>query len=711
MEKPPLPEEPEITILEYLKSQFSQGKKLASPDQEIEHTAPALQNLPEGVVGETFVENAIAKPFPWLTIFGLCAALLGQVLIEPSENRWGFMSVLLYGVSIILLVSAGRREEWSLPIRTHTQEGWHLFSGKTWLILPGIGLALLSFFLFSSGSFGLLSTFMWMAGIGLVIYSLWVTRLGGGHERKSFLSRIQTAWQEDRIWIISVILVLLIILAFRFVQISKLPPELISAQIEHIYTVEEILQGNTPLIFTRNLVIEPLQYYWSAALLSLFGNEVTFTGLKVAYGLAGLVGIYYLYQMGRLLFNRWVGLIAALLFGVAFWPNLQIRSVLGAGMILPLLIPACFYLLRGLLQQRSNDLVIASLLAGGGLLTHKVFLIFPLVGLVVLLIWLFSNYSKEKRQVFWGLLAMSLLVTAVTITPLLRAITLNPSVYLSPILSRVSDQEVALGGNPILLFLGNWASALGMVNWSNRNSWVDGIPLRPAVDWVTAAFFVLGLVMAILQYRKKKDWTLLALLVLYPLFLIPSAMSLAFPNENPSLSRALGSAMPVFLLAAVSIFVILSSVISRWAEWKPIFKVGVILLVALPVLVQNYQLTFVSYPRTYRQNAWNASEMADAVNQFETGFGRTDSMWVVGYPYWVDARAVAIEAGYPYLNMALPPDQIDATIDQPNPKIFLLNIQDGDTLARLQADYPTGVSSTYQSSYPEKNFIIFAVSR
>ncbi|MFZ3151283.1 MAG: glycosyltransferase family 39 protein [Anaerolineaceae bacterium] len=711
MEKPPSPEEQEITILEYLKSLFSSDKNQLSLGEGGLRDGESLEIGPVEEPSEAIGKTSVSLPFPWLMVAAVIFALIAQVLLEPSQNRWALPGILLYFVAIILLMASGKRQEWHLPTASHTTSGWNLFTGKTWLLLPGIALEVLGFFLFSSGSFGFFSTLSWIAGIVLVIWGLWVPGGNTKADKPSIKALILDRSGQGKTWGIVVLLAIMIVLFFRFYHLASLPPELVSAQIDHFYSVDGILQGSRVLSFPQNLVSEPLQYYWSAALLSLFGTEVTFVGIKIAYALAGLASLFYLYRLGSLMFNREIGLIAAVLFGVAFWPNLQTRVELGAGMVLPILVPACFYLLRGLLEERPNDILLSSLLAGLGLMTHKVFLVFPLVALVIMLIWLIGSKPRQKRSTFFSLIGMGVIVTSVTVTPWFRVITQNPLAYFSSILSRISGQEAALSSSPILLFLSNMLSALGITNWSNNNSWVDGIALRPAVDWVTGAFFMIGLVMAIAQYRRTKNWVLLAVLVLYPLFLVPTAMSLAFPQENPSLSRALGAASPVFLIAAIGIYATINAIISRIKLSKPVLKYGLACLVAVPILVTNYQLTFVTYPETYRQNAWNASEMADMINEFENNYGSSSNLWVVGYPYWVDARAVAIQAGHPELDMALQPVQIESTVNLPNPKLFLLNPQDTQTLANLQTLYPTGMFSTFQSENPEKNFNTFIVSQ
>ena len=688
------PEPQEQTILEYLKQQlsFKRGAEAQEPLVTADNEA---------------VETR--KPFPRMTTGALVLALLAQLLLEPSPNRTGTISIILYILALGLLLAGRKRKEWELELVRSDAQGWHFFAGTTWLILPGIGFAALSFFMLSAGTVTLPAAFVWAAGVALVILGLWEREKKDEVESKppkpSFLNR----FQQDRTWFLSAGLIILIVLYFAFSRLDLVPPELISGQVDHFYTVQEILQGNTALTFNRNLVSEPLQYYWAAFIAVLGGGKLSFTLLKTAYALAHLVATYFVYRLGKELVDRWAGLIAAGLFGVAFWPILQSRAVLGAGLTLPILVPAVYYLMRGLRRERNNDILLAALLGGLGLLTNKVFLVFPLVVLVVLIIWLLHSKQKSNLSVFFSLIALFLLVGAVTAVPILRAFTLNPQEYLRPILSRVSSLETPLPGSPVGLFFKNLLGALGMVNWSNRSSWVDGIPLRPAVDWLTAALFILGIIIVLVEYHKRKDWSLLALVVLYPVLLLPSVLSLAFPAENPSLSRALGAALPVFMLAALGLYTLGKAILAALRTNRRLSSVLLVGILSILILWQNSQAIFNTYLQTYRQNAWNASEMGKVITQTRQNFGGLGGVWVVGFPYWVDARAVAIEAGQPEADLALQPTQLEETLGFPLPKLFLLNPQDSDTLSQLQALYPLGSLVLYQSAYPEKNFLIFTV--
>ena len=73
-----------------------------------------------------------------------------------------------------------------------------------------------------------------------------------------------------------------------------------------------------------------------------------------------------------------------------------------------------------------------------------------------------------------------------------------------------------------------------MVNWVNGNIWVVSPTLRPAVDTVSAAFFLIGVALLLVRYIRRRHWLDLFLLLAIPLLMLPSILSLAFPAENPA---------------------------------------------------------------------------------------------------------------------------------------------------------------------------------
>lgn len=702
MENRPSSDEKEITILEYLKTLLTQKNQLSQADSETTSSAnPAFELLPNEQI------DSLAKRFPWFTVGAAALGLAAQVF---ANGRMALFSLVFYLVAGGSLYFGFRGHEWVLPLRLKTEGNWRFFTGRTWLIIPGLVFAASAFLLFSSQRFTLLSTVLWTAGIICTMAGLWNKPETRKFARASIMERLQHLLREDRAWLFAFAFVVIVVVWFSFTRLKQVPPELVSGQVDHIYTVRDVLLGNAALTNSRNLVSEPLQYLWSSLLLSLAGNPPAFASLKLGYALANLAALYFVYRLGAEVFDRWVGLVAAFLLGISFWQIIQTRALLGSGLVLPLGCAALSFLFSGLQKQRANDLLLSALFSGLGLLTNKLFLIFPLAALSVSLLWYLFNRETGKNGVFWTHILQAMVVSAVVIVPLLRSIVLDPRAYLAPILSRISGYEVTLKTSPLPIFLSNLWSALGIANWSNRSSWVDGLTLRPALDLVSAAFFVLGICAVIFTMRKSIDWRIPALLVLFPILLLPSALSMAFPMENPSLSRAFGALVPSIILSAAGLRALGSALFRPSPAPQKLGQklIFVGLLISITVGL-NYQAAFVDYPSTYRQNAWNSSEMAKVIKQVEQNTGFLQNAWVVGYPYWVDARAVALEADRADQVLALMPEHLEQTINVLGFKLFLIHPLDTSTIEKLQQLYPTGTFAMFASSIAEKDFLIFQV--
>ncbi|HNW95160.1 MAG TPA: glycosyltransferase family 39 protein [Anaerolineaceae bacterium] len=704
MENRPASDETEITILEYLKSLLARG---AGQGQGSVGAAAAEEDQePSTKSAAAAVRDAVN--FPWFSTGAALLALIAQLF---AVNRMALFSLLFFAAAAACLLLGLRAKEWKLPLNSGSPEPWQFFTGKTWLLFPGLALGAAAFFLFRSQRFTLTATLCWAAAVTAVLLAFWNKAARDKTARAPLNLRIQKLLKEERAWFFMLLLVSAVVAWFSFAHLKAVPPELVSGEVDHIYSVRDVLSGNAVLLHSRNLVSEPLQYLWGALFSFAAGGQTGFVELKAAYALANLAALYFIYRLAADLFDRWVGLTAALLLGISFWQIIQTRALLGSGLVLPLACAALYFLFSGLQKHQANDLALSALFAGLGLLTNKIFLIFPVVALVVGLIWLVTNHREGSTKAFFSAAAQALLLGAVVSVPLLRAISLEPQAYFAPILSRVSDYETALSGSPVRIFLTNLWNALGIVNWSNRSSWVDGLTLRPGMDLLSAAFFGVGVCAAAFTLRKTKDWRVLALLALYPLLLLPSAMSLAFPLENPSLSRALTALVPACILSSIGLRIFLGALFAHSPAGKGSYKLVLSALLLLFAIGLNDRAAFSEYPTTFRQNAWNNTEMANVIRQTELDTGYPQNVWVIGYPYWVDARAVALEAQRPDQVLGITADQLEQTANVLGPKMFLIHPLDSATVEKLQQLYPTGTIAMVQSSLPDKNFLVFLVKQ
>jgi hypothetical protein len=88
-----------------------------------------------------------------------------------------------------------------------------------------------------------------------------------------------------------------------------------------------------------------------------------------------------------------------------------------------------------------------------------------------------------------------------------------------------------------------------------------------------------------------------------------------------------------------------------------------------------------------------------------------DSVWLKGFPYWLDARAVALESfdSFDWQNAVLDPEELTQAGDDARPKLFIVHIWDQPAIARLRELYPNGILAYHTSPTPGKDFLTYFV--
>jgi hypothetical protein len=289
--------------------------------------------------------------------------------------------------------------------------------------------------------------------------------------------------------------------------------------------------------------------------------------------------------------------------------------------------------------------------------------------------------------------------------------------------SRLSTVERPLPAPLWQLIPLNLWNAAKEFNWYNGNIWVHSIPGRPALDVVSGALFLLGVSLVLFRYIRSRNWMDLMLLLAVPFLQMPSILSLAFPEENPSLNRTGGAIVPVFLLVAVGLDSLLNSInsrketdqsggtslINRASSQRPVLTGVILSVLILFSFLQNYNLVFKTYNDQYRNAAWNSSEMGMVMRGFIDKGGSPEQVWIVPFAFWVDTRLPPFEAGVPGRDIAIPMDNIPGTATLPGSKLFMFALNDNATMAELQRIYPQGTLSMFTSSVPAHNFYVFRV--
>ncbi|HNB50999.1 MAG TPA: hypothetical protein PK530_03605, partial [Anaerolineales bacterium] len=299
--------------------------------------------------------------------------------------------------------------------------------------------------------------------------------------------------------------------------------------------------------------------------------------------------------------------------------------------------------------------------------------------------------------------------------PLIRYITESPeqrAAFSYRFMTRISSTENPLPEPASKIFLKNLGRGLAMFGWDDGETWPHSVTHRPALDFVSAALFHLGVVLVLVRYFQKRDWLDLFLLISIPILMMPSILSLAFPNENPALNRPGGAYVPVFLVLALALDGLMRA-FEKGLHGKNGTRVAWALSMILFAFAarQNYDLVFNQYFRSYQLSSWNTTEIGQVIKGYlESGLGAPDGVWIVGYPYWVDTRLASMIAGHPERDFGvIPEEMLTRSEGYTGPKLFILFSQALDSLQTLQTTYPGGVLTMYDSKVETKDFWIYFV--
>ncbi|HCU57167.1 MAG TPA: hypothetical protein DF984_02905 [Anaerolineaceae bacterium] len=652
------------------------------------------------------------KTFPWLTVVALVLALIAQLTLEPSLNRTPWPGVVLYAGALGCLVVALIRKEWHLPAPKPDADGTLSMTVKTQYLLIGTVLAVFAFVLFGTGEFGFLNTSLWVLSLAFIFLAFREKKADRPFSFTTLWGQLKGGGWQIRItrWTLIVLAALAVILFFNYYRLDSVPPEMLSDQAEKLLDINDVLNGARPVYFPRNTGREVIHFYLTAAYMAVFNLDVSFLNLKAVAVFANLVTLLFIYLLGKEVGNKWVGLAAALFAGIAYWPLLFTRLALRIPYYPLFVAPVMYFMIRGLRRQNINDILLTGLFLGLGLHGYTPFRIVPIFVVIGILIYILHRPARGKRvQALFALILIAF-VSLVVFIPLLRYWLANPQLFAYRAFSRLTGMEVGFQEAPVLIFLRNFWKASMMFFWNNGVIWAHSVPNRPALEVVSGALYFLGIAALLIRYIRKRNWMDLFLLVSIPMMMMPSILSLAYPNENPCLNRTAGAVVPVFVVIGLAFETILRSI--RTHTSGKIGKILVTLIVLLLVTwsgANNYDLVFNQYYSLYKASSWNTTELGEMAELFIDTMGTPETTYVVGYPHWVDSRLVAINAGYTGYDFAILPENIPATAEIPGAKLFFVNVNDGENMQLLLETYPDGILTQVDSKVANKDFMTFFV--
>ena len=704
----------EPSVLDYVKSLFRFGGEKVQLPEFVEEEKSSAISQPENQSQLPIANYQTPTPFPWLSILAFVIALLGQFLLEQVATTP--LGIAIYVAAFSALGWSLYRGEWKLAPLAETAEGTDPLTYRRVLLFAGVILGFWAFTAFDDNLFRTGNITIWLLAVIAFVGAFWL----GGRSTGSIVDSIGAFFKRSTWnitisrWTLLLVAATALVFFFRFYQTAGLPPEPFSDHAEKILDVYDVSQGQTHIFFVRNTGREAFQMYWTLLISRVFGTGLSFLSLKLGTAILGFLTLPYIYLLGKEIGGPRVALIAFVMAGIAYWPNVISRVGLRFPLYPLFVAPTLFYLIRGLRTRNRNDFLLSGIFLGIGLHGYSPFRIVPFVVIAAFLLYWLHSQSKGARRELPAWLVMLGLASLFVFIPLLRYWYDEPQIFGFRAMSRLSGSENPITDPVWQIFLSNVWNGLKMFNFDDGEIWVHSVPHRPALDAVSGALFVLGVVLVIIRYIRQRHWLDLFLLVSIPILLMPSILSIAFPRENPALNRAGGAYIPAFILGALALDGLLTSLgrgtIRNVIMWM---IAGVLLYISAS---QNYDLVFNQYVKSFRQASWNTSDMGKVVREFEQTYGESDTVWVVPFPHWVDTRLPAVWAGIPNRDMAMWRENLPGTVEIDGPKLFMVKAnnddQDGndqETLNVLGTLYPDGQLRLFDSDVPGHDFWIFFV--
>ena len=377
----------------------------------------------------------------------------------------------------------------------------------------------------------------------------------------------------------------------RFYKLGEIPPGLSGDTAYKGLAANRILEGERPIFFEEIWGgVEPMYMYLLAGFFQLFGS--TPVAIKALSALIGTITVPIFYLLVRELFqSRGTALLAASWLTVSFWHISYSR--LGWEIILaPLLaILTTLFLWRGLSTNRWEEFVWAGLFLGASLYTYQAMRFLP----IFIISYLAYRTLTDKGfcRAHTVKLTAFLLIAVCVFLPLGGYFVTHSDAFLRRAreVSIFNPEKNPRG--PIQSLTSNAVKTMGMYSFQGDRSSRHNLSGRPALDILTSAWFILGLLTSLVN-RRNPAYSLL----LFWLITMSLPPIISDPWTVPHFSRSIGALPAACLFPAIGVQAACKWVKARWPSRTAhrVFTaaVSVLLLASLAATFRDYFIVWAS---------------------------------------------------------------------------------------------------------------------
>ena len=439
--------------------------------------------------------------------------------------------------------------------------------------------------------------------------------------------------------------VLLAAMALRFIAFGQVPAGLYHDEAHHGLDGLGVLQGRLSLYFPANNGREPLFIYLVTLAVGVLGKSPLSLRLPALF--VGVLTVAATGAMGRALFSRSVGLLAAAVLAVTLWHVHLSRVGFRAG-LLPLFIALTTWQgAQGIKTGRWQHWLAAGILYGLSFYTYTAARFTP-VALVAFGVYAVGARpairhlrlpatNRRKPQAtdhvsrfafpaprLWRQVAVAALAALATAAPLAVYTVRFPEIVLGR-LGQVSISSPEINGGDFWGTLGvHTLRTLGMFFWRGDRIWRHNIPGRPIFDPVQGLAFVIGLVLVV---RRLGRGTAAGFVLIWTAVMsLPTLLA----EDAPHFLRTVGVLPVVALFPALGLDW-LAGRIGAMRLWRRLPLMSLLLLPSLWLTVTDYFQDYAHDPMTGYWFERGATTLAGRINGF-LGEGWDGERMVLGGP-------------------------------------------------------------------------------
>ena len=563
---------------------------------------------------------------------------------------------------------------------------------------------------------------------------------------------------KHRYVILALILIMGVAFWFRFNQLDQIPREMTDDHVEKILDAGLVRDGARIIFFANNGGREPVQMYLIALASYLPGLGIDHFTIKVVAAIESLLTVLAVFWMVYELMIRethrrrvWMALFASALLAGSYWHLAITRQALRIPLTALVASLLLIFLARAMRRNNRADFIIAGLILGYGLYMYQAVRMLPVVIVVGIgiAIYFIANTWRERLRYVVNLTVL-VWISFVIFVPMYHYSQENSDLFWRRTLGRLAGDDVINQELPdgsaipkrltsseriaaltasvpdnIPTLMSNIRNVTLMFNRKGDVGAISGIPNKPALDVYSGALLIIGLgAWGVLMVRRRD-----AVYWLIPIFvfimLMPSALSIAFPVENPSHTRTSGAIPAIYMMLSLPL-AIFAEEWFKLGERHSVMAVGLLApcLVVLASYNSNAITYFDDYPTVYAVSFDPYTEPGQYLQGFALSSGTYGNAFMMGYPHWWSHRAIGLAAGLEerWSNGVVDRQNIPRDIHTAsqrfdkfrfNPErdiLFFYSPDDTETEAYLQELFPNGYARL-QETYPpnDNDYMTFTV--